>query len=90
MTETPITPKQLRQARTALGLSSERLANRSGTTAYGIIKYERFGKVASKRGQTSNFDALASIRAALETAGIELITESDGGAGVRMRKDEGQ
>jgi len=68
---TPITPEQLRDARAALGWSSERLAARSGTTAYGVIKYERFGRVASRRGQRSDFDALESIRAALQAAGIE-------------------
>jgi len=67
----PITPDQLREARAALGWSLERLAAHSGNTAYGVIKYERFGRVASKRGQSRDFDALASIRAALEAAGIE-------------------
>ena len=71
-----MTPEQLREARVALGLSAERLAARSGTTAYGVIKYERFGRVASKRGQSRDFNALASFRAVLEAAGIEF-TNSD-------------
>jgi len=74
-TPPPITPEQLREARAALGWSSERLAARSGTTAYGVIKYERFGRVALKRGQRSDFDALASIRVALEAAGIEFTND---------------
>jgi len=71
-----ITPEQLREARAVLGWSAERLAARSGTTAYGVIKYERFGRVASKRGQPRDFDVLASFRAVLEVAGIEF-TNSD-------------
>jgi len=42
----PVTPEQLGKARAALGWSSERLAARSGTTPYGIMKYERFGRIA--------------------------------------------
>ncbi|RYF21987.1 MAG: hypothetical protein EOO77_04990 [Oxalobacteraceae bacterium] len=80
----PITPEQLREARAALGWSSERLATRSGTTVYGVIKYERFGRVASKRGQSRDFDALASFRAVLEAAGIEF-TNSDP-PGVKLAK----
>ena len=67
----PITPEQLREARAALGWSSERLATRGGTTAYGVMKYERFGRVACRQGQPPNLDVLASIRVALEAAGIE-------------------
>lgn len=67
----PITPEQLRDARELLGWSSEHLAARSGTTAYGVTKYERSGRVACRQGQPPNFDALASILAALEAAGIE-------------------
>lgn len=89
MTERPpITPEQVREARAALGWSSDRLAARSGTTAYGIMKYERFGRVASKRGQPRDFDALASIRSALEAGGVEFIEKNGGGAGVRMRTAE--
>lgn len=66
----PITPDQMREARAALGWPSD-LTPRSGNTAYGVIKYERFGRVTSKRGQSRDFDVLASIRAALEAAGIE-------------------
>jgi hypothetical protein len=34
-------------------------------------------------------ESLAAIRAALEAAGVEFITENGGGAGVRMKKQEG-
>ena len=72
MTELPpITPEQLRDARELLGWSPEHLAVRSGTTVYGVTKYERFGRVASRQGQPPNFHALASIRAVLEAAGVE-------------------
>ncbi len=55
-------------------------------TAYSILKYEKHGQVASKRGQPRDFDALASIRAALEAAGVEFVDENGGGDGVRLRK----
>ncbi len=57
-------------------------------TAYGIMKYERHGRIASKRGQPRDFDALAAIRAALEAAGIEFIEQNGGGPGVRLRRED--
>ena len=78
-TPPPITPEQLRDARVALGWSSDRLAARSETTARIINEYERCGRVTSWRGQPRDFDALASIRAALEAAGIEFIQQTSEG-----------
>lgn len=66
-----ITPEQLRDARGLLGWSSEYLAARSGVTAYGVMRYERFGRVAARQGQPPNFGVLVSIRNVLEAAGIE-------------------
>jgi len=76
----PITPEQLRDARGLLGWSSEHLAARSGTTAYGVISYEKFGRVAARQGQPRNFDALTSIRDVLEAAGIEFTNGDQPGA----------
>ena len=80
----PITPEQLRQARVALDWSLERLAARSDTTSLIVSEYERSGRVASRRGQHPDFDALASIRTALEAAGIEFMDGDE--PGVRLRK----
>lgn len=80
----PITPEELREARAALGWSSERLAARSDTTAHIINEYERFGRVASRLGQPRDFNALASIRDALEVAGVEFTNGDE--SGVMLRK----
>jgi transcriptional regulator with XRE-family HTH domain len=43
--------------------------------------------VCFERGETTPQPrTLAAIRAALEAAGVEFITENGGGAGVRLRK----
>lgn len=72
-------PAQVRMARAALNWSLADLASASGVHRNTISNFET-GKYAGSD------DALAAIRAALEAAGVELIAENGGGAGVRLRK----
>ena len=67
----PITPKQLREARTGLGWSPYRLAHVSCVTVSFIHEFEKTGRVAPLRWKSRDFDALASIRTALDAAGVE-------------------
>ncbi len=68
-------------ARAALNWSLQTLAEASGVHRNTISNFET-GKYA---GDPSTVDA---IRAAIEQAGIELIPENGGGAGVRLRRDK--
>jgi len=74
-----VKPAQVRMARAALNWSLADLASASGVHRNTISNFET-GKYAGSD------DALAAIRAALEAAGVELIAENGGGAGVRLRK----
>jgi transcriptional regulator with XRE-family HTH domain len=65
-------------ARAALEWSLKDLAERSQVNRATINRFET--------GQSeSNPSTLASLRRALEGAGVEFIAENGGGAGVRMR-----
>ncbi|MEY8841942.1 helix-turn-helix domain-containing protein, partial [Cribrihabitans sp. XS_ASV171] len=71
------TPDQLRAARAILGLSQSDVASLTGKTTKTIRRAEtEAGAVAE--------NTIASIRAALESAGVEFIPENGGGAGVRL------
>lgn len=77
------TPEQLRAARAILGLSQAEVATLTGKTSKTIRRAEtEAGSVAQ--------DTLAAIRAALEKAGVEFITENGGGVGVRLTKERNQ
>jgi len=80
------TPQQLRDARTALAWSPHRLAQVSRVTTSFIYGFEKTGRVAPLRYKPRNFDALASIRTALEAAGIEFNSGDE--PGVKLRKAE--
>nr|WP_255318202.1 helix-turn-helix transcriptional regulator [Gluconacetobacter liquefaciens] len=73
-------PAQCRGARAMLEWSQERLAEAAGISRPTVKDFER----GARTPHPSN---LASIRAALETAGVEFIAENGGGAGVRLRKE---
>jgi transcriptional regulator with XRE-family HTH domain len=73
-------PDQIRAARAILGLSQPNIARLAGLSTMTIKRAEGAGKPAASA------EAIAAIRAALESAGVEFIAENGGGAGVRLRK----
>ena len=75
-----ILPSQVRAARSLIGWSREDLAAATGTTVRTLARFE------ADEGVEARPSTLASIRSALERAGIEFIPENGGGAGVRLKK----
>ena len=73
-------PAQIRAARSMLELSQPDLAASAGVSVSTLKRAE--GKIQPPASK----DAVASIRTALEAAGVEFIEENGGGAGVRMKK----
>ena len=81
-----MTSDQAKAARALLRWSFRRLAALSDTSIQMVTVFEQTGRVVSvsSRNRTMPFDAVAAVRAALETAGIEF---TDGHMpGVRLRK----
>ena len=70
---------QARAARGLLDWTRDQLADASGVPKRTLVRFENADGGA--RAST-----LIAIRAALEAAGVELIPENGGGAGVRLRK----
>jgi transcriptional regulator with XRE-family HTH domain len=80
------TPAQIRAARALMGLSQAEVAERAGISVPTIKRAE------ADRGIRVSADVMASIRRALEKAGVIFVEENGEGAGVRLRKtrrDEG-
>lgn len=79
-----ITAPQLRAARALIGIDQRQLADRAGLSVPTIQRME-----ASDGVIRSNVDSLMKLIAALEAAGIELITDGaaspSGGRGVRLK-----
>jgi len=79
-----ITAAQLRASRALLGLDQRKLAELSGLSLPTIQRME-----ASEGVIRGNVDSLMKLVAALDLAGIELISEnavsSGGGRGVRLK-----
>jgi len=79
-----ITAAQLRASRALLGLDQRKLAELSGLSLPTIQRME-----ASEEMIRGNVDSLMKLVAALDTAGIELISDnavsSGGGRGVRLK-----
>jgi transcriptional regulator with XRE-family HTH domain len=79
-----LTPAQLRAARALLGIDQRALANLAGVSLPTIQRME-----ASDGYVRGVVDTLTKVVAALEAAGVELISEnavsSAGGRGVRLR-----
>jgi transcriptional regulator with XRE-family HTH domain len=73
-----VTPTQCRAARTALGLSMRDLGKRAGLMGSAVKRYED-GEMLPSLSQRL-------IRGALESAGVEFITEDGSGAGVRLQR----
>jgi predicted transcriptional regulator len=74
-----ITPQQIRGARAMLGLTQAELAERAGISKTGLNNIE-------SGGTDPKASTLRAIKAALEAAGVEFISENGGGAGVRLSK----
>lgn len=73
-----VTSAQIRAARALLNWTVRDLAERAGVHRNTVTRAET--------DATGPGHATASIRAALETAGVEFIGENGGGAGVRLRR----
>jgi transcriptional regulator with XRE-family HTH domain len=80
-----ITAAQLRAARALLGIDQRKLAKLSGLSLPTIQRME-----ASDGVIRGNVDSLMKLVAALDTGGIELIsdntTSASGGRGVRLKR----
>jgi transcriptional regulator with XRE-family HTH domain len=80
-----ITAAQLRASRALLGIDQRKLAELSGLSLPTIQRME-----ASEGVIRGNVDSLMKLVAALDTAGIELISDnaasSTGGRGVRLKR----
>ena len=80
-----ITAAQLRASRALLGIDQRKLAELSGLSLPTIQRME-----ASEEVIRGNVDFLMKLVAALDTAGIELISDnaasSAGGRGVRLKR----
>ncbi|WP_419898621.1 helix-turn-helix domain-containing protein [Roseomonas sp. USHLN139] len=77
-----LTGPQLRAARALLGWTQHQLHVASDIPERTIARLER-GTASPHRA------TLIAIRAALDLAGVELISENGGGAGVRLRSRSG-
>jgi transcriptional regulator with XRE-family HTH domain len=79
-----ITAKQLRAARALLGIDQRELADLSGLSLPTIQRME-----ASESVIRGTVDSLTKVISALDTAGVELISQGmvsrDGGRGVRLK-----
>jgi transcriptional regulator with XRE-family HTH domain len=71
---------QIRAARHLAGLSQADIAASTGLSLPTIKRAE------SERDVSVSAEALATIRAALEKAGVEFLDKNDGGHGVRLKK----
>ena len=77
-----LTPAQCRAARALVTLSQPRLAQASGLGLSTVVDFERSRRKVSEQ-------AAASLRGALETAGVVFIDADAQGPGVRLsRPDE--
>ena len=74
-----MTPSQCRAARALLDWTQPKLAASASLGLSTVVDFERARRAVSE-------EAAQSIRAALETAGVEFIPENGGGQGVRLKK----
>ena len=77
-----ISAGQVRAARALVGMTREQLAEASGVPMRTVARME-MEEGTPRRG------TLSAIRAALEAAGIEFISENGGGPGVRLAHRQG-
>jgi len=71
---------QIRAARALLNLSQAEVAALAGVSVPTVKRAEGAGKVSASA------DALAAIKAALETSGVVFLPENGNGPGVALRK----
>ena len=76
-----ITASQVRAGRALLGWSQDQLVDASGVPKRTLARFELGEGVPQRR-------TLASVRTALETAGVVFIAENGGGPGVRLRQGQ--
>ena len=84
-----MTPDQMKAARKLLRWSVHRLSVCSETSYHMVNMYEQTGRVGTVRRRPDLTDAVAAIRATLEAAGVEFISENGGSNGVRLRNSIG-
>ena len=75
-----ISAEQLRAARALLGWSQTQLAEKAG------LSLPTVKRVEIERGPRVSDAARLALRVALESGGVEFISENGGGPGVRLRK----
>jgi transcriptional regulator with XRE-family HTH domain len=75
-----MTSNQLRAARSLIGWSQAKVAEKAGLSIPTVKRAEGQGAVSASA------DAVAAIRAALEAAGVVFLPENGGGAGVRLKE----
>ena len=73
---------QCKMARAATGLGVRELAALAGVSPNTVARLER--------GEELKSATVDAIRTALEQAGVEFIAENGGGAGVRLKKRDGE
>ncbi|MCC5966500.1 MAG: helix-turn-helix transcriptional regulator [Natronohydrobacter sp.] len=71
---------QLRAARALIGWSQQALADAARVSSMTVKRAEGSGNPAASA------DAITSLRAALESAGVVFLPENGGGPGVRLKK----
>ena len=74
------TASQLRAARALLGWSQPQVAEAAGLSTMTIKRVEGTGKPAASA------EAIAAIRTALDSAGVEFIEQNGSGPGVRLKE----
>ena len=74
-----MTPSQCRAARALLGWNQDDLAKAAAVSVVTVRNFEN-------EKSTPQRASLSVLRAAFESAGVELIDENGGGAGVRMKR----
>lgn len=74
-----MTPAQSRAARGLISMTQAELAKAAGLGQSTVIDFERERRVVSDQ-------AVAAIRAALESTGVVFLDPNNGGVGVRLAK----
>lgn len=76
-----MTPSQCRAARALVAMSQDRLAQTAGVAKRTIASFEKEERQPYDR-------TIAALRSALESAGVEFISENGSGPGVRLKNKD--